>query len=123
MNCKTILVVEDDLAVRQTIRDILEIEGYEVATACDGREGFKALHQLKPCLVLLDLMMPGTNGWQFLDMQRSDDELKATPVVVCSAYKESAKSVHANGILPKPIQLDELVNVVKSFCTSPAHNA
>ena len=74
-----VVVVEDDRAIRQMIKDVLEVEGYTVFTAADGREGIEQLKSLSPspCMVVLDLMMPGTNGWKFLDHQRSDPKLRA----------------------------------------------
>ena len=115
---RNILVIEDEPAIQQMIKDVLELQGYLVFTASDGREGIDKLRaiQPEPCVVLLDLMMPGTNGWQFLDMQRSDSKLANIPVVVCSAYEESAKSVSPSGYVPKPIQLPSLLGAVKAFC-------
>ena len=118
MSCKNVLVVEDDRAIRQMIKDVLEVEGYTVFTAADGREGIEQLKSLSPspCMVVLDLMMPGTNGWKFLDHQRSDPKLSAIPIIVCSAYSESAKSVKPNAILEKPVKLDALLHAVHEFC-------
>lgn len=114
---KNILVVEDEESIRTMMRDILEIEGYNVITACDGDQGIEQLRAIspEPCVVLLDLMMPVKNGWQFLDVQRNDPDLAKFPVVICSAYTESAKSVHPSGFVPKPIQLDSLLHAVKAF--------
>jgi CheY-like chemotaxis protein len=67
-------------------------------------------------MILLDLMMPGTNGWQFLDRQRSDPDFRKVPVIICSAYKESAKSVHAAAIVEKPVNLGALLDAVHAFC-------
>lgn len=113
-----ILIVEDEPAIRQMMSDILEIEGYDVFCACNGNEGIDQLRAIapSPCVVLLDLMMPGTNGWRFLDIQRNDPALCQFPVVICSAYAESAKSVHPSGFVPKPIQLDNLLGAVRAFC-------
>ncbi len=118
MLCKNILIVEDELAIRQMMQDILELEGYKIYTASDGAEGLKVLEAISPnpCVVLLDLMMPGTNGWWFLDRQRSDPKLSKIPVVICSAYAESARSVHPSGFVPKPVQLNSLLGAVKAFC-------
>jgi CheY-like chemotaxis protein len=115
---KNILVVEDEQPIRQMIQDVLELHGYNVFTAANGAEGLQRLSQIvpEPCLVLLDLMMPGTNGWQFLDVQRNDPKFADIPVVICSAYKESAKSIHPNGIIEKPIHLTELLGTVRKFC-------
>lgn len=118
MDCKNVLIVEDDQAVREMIKDILEIEGYQVATAVDGREGIERLKSLSPnpCVILLDLMMPETSGWQFLDFQRSNPKLSGIPVIVCSAYSESAKTVKANAIVEKPVKLTALLDAVHAFC-------
>jgi CheY-like chemotaxis protein len=116
--CKNVLIVEDDQAIRQMMQDVLEIQGYKVFLASNGREGTEKLLQLspKPCVVLLDLMMPELNGWQFLDFQRSDPSLLHIPVVVCSAYRESARSVKPAAIIDKPVQLEALLGAVRSFC-------
>lgn len=100
------------------MKDILELQGYKVFLAGDGAEGIKVLRELHPapCIVLLDLMMPGTNGWQFLDVQRNDPALKHVPVLVCSAYAESAKAVKPHAYIPKPVQLENLIGTVKKFC-------
>jgi CheY-like chemotaxis protein len=113
-----ILVIEDDPAIRQIIRDILEIQGYQVSVAASGHEGIQQLKTIRPqpCVVLLDLMMPVTNGWQFLDFQRNDPSLAKVPVIICSAYKESAMAVHPSGFVQKPVQLNELLDAVRTFC-------
>lgn len=118
MDCKNILIVEDEQAIRQIMRDILELEGYRVFEAVDGAEGIKRLREISPdpCVVLLDLMMPGTNGWQFLDVQRNDPTISQIPVVICSAYAESAKAVRPSGFVEKPVQLESLLTAVKTFC-------
>lgn len=118
MSAKRILIVEDDDAIRQMLKDVLEIAGYELFTAADGKEGIEALSMLSPspCLILLDMMMPGTNGWDFLDYQRSVSRLAGIPVIVCSAYKESAKTVKPSAFIEKPIQLNTLLKAIRAFC-------
>ena len=116
--CKRILIVEDDEAICSMMKDVLEMEGYCISIANDGSEGIKHLKasDKKPCVILLDLMMPGTNGWKFLDFQRSDPNMSSIPVVVCSAFQESAKSIHAEAIINKPVDLNVLLNTVHGFC-------
>jgi CheY-like chemotaxis protein len=118
MSCKTVLVIEDDPAVRESIQDALEIQGYEIATAADGQEAIQRLNALgtQPCVILLDMMMPGMNGWQFLDYQRNDPAYAGIPVVVCSALAETARSVKPAAFVPKPVELKILVQAVKAFC-------
>jgi CheY-like chemotaxis protein len=118
MECKSVLVIEDDLAIRRTMKDVLEIQGYHVHVASDGKEGTEKLKSLEPepCVILLDLMMPVMNGWQFLDFQRNDPKYKDIPVVICSAYAESAKAVKPDAFVSKPVQLRDLLGAVKNFC-------
>jgi two-component system response regulator CpxR len=81
-----VLVVDDEVDIRETMRAVLEAEGYRVATAADGRE---ALDKLKreppPKLVLLDLTMPVMNGYELLEEMKNDVELASIPVTVVSA--------------------------------------
>lgn len=127
MGCKNILIIEDETSISQMMKDILSIEGYTVQTAEDGLEGLKKLQEMntesEPCVVLLDLMMPRANGWWFLDNQRNDPALSKIPVVICSAYEESAKSVRPSGYVPKPVQLDNLLSAVKQFCVHAQSHA
>lgn len=117
-NCKNILVIDDDPAICQSLKDVLEINGYNVTTARDGQEGVDLLKKssVMPCLILLDLMMPGMNGWGFLDFQRNDPRFTTVPVIVCSAYENSARSISKNPILTKPVKLNSLLGAVKAFC-------
>lgn len=114
---KNVLVIEDDAAVRQTLRDVLEMQGYQVTTAADGKEGLALMEKMagQQLLVLLDLMMPNMNGWQFLDVQRNDPRFKDVPVIVCSAYTESAKSIKPAAIIEKPVRLNSLLGTLKAF--------
>lgn len=118
LSCKSILVIDDDPAICQTMKDVLEINGYRVTTARDGQEGIKALTTMStlPCMILLDLMMPGMNGWGFLDFQRANAQFATVPVIICSAYENSAKSVSKNPVITKPVKLNSLLGAVKAFC-------
>lgn len=67
MNCRSILIIEDEKAIRETFRLALEMEGYQVNEASNGKEGLEALSTMpRPCVILLDLMMPVMNGWAFI---------------------------------------------------------
>lgn len=118
MDCKSILVVEDEPALRQTLKDVLEIQGYRVYLAANGKEGIEQLQKIapEPCVILLDLMMPIMSGWDFLDHQRTNPLFQNIPIVICSAYEESAKAIRPAAYVPKPVKLDQLLGAVKAFC-------
>ncbi|MCM2323081.1 MAG: response regulator [Oligoflexia bacterium] len=115
---KIVLIVEDDLDIRETFRQLLELEGYCVLTASNGKEGLEVLQgPQRPSMVLLDLMMPVMNGWEFLEAQRALPEYSKIPVVVVTAAgKDKEKTVGAAGFIKKPIELDVLLSVVKRYC-------
>jgi CheY-like chemotaxis protein len=118
MDCKNVLIIEDDAAIRSMMKSILEIEGFAVFEACDGAEGLTVLRKILPlpCVILLDLMMPGSNGWDFLDVQRNEPSLKDVPVVICSAYSASARAVKPDAFVAKPVQLNDLLSAIYKFC-------
>lgn len=114
MNKKRILIIEDDLNIRDVMRMALEFEGYEVSVAKDGQEGLNALKESPhPDLILLDLMMPVLNGWEFVEIKKNDPTIQAIPVVVVSAYSEKAKCVECKAFIEKPLVLGDLLEIVK----------
>jgi CheY-like chemotaxis protein len=107
-----VLIVDDELDIRETISEILMFEGHEVFAATDGEQALVRCRQLQPDLVLLDLMMPGMNGWEFRRAQLRDPAIAAVPVVVVSAVGRGG-DLSADGFLPKPFGLDELLAMVR----------
>jgi serine/threonine protein kinase len=112
-----VLVVDDDPSVREALRMALEGEGYPVRCAANGLEGLQQLRAAPlPGLILLDLMMPVMDGWQFLHERQRDPRLAAVPVVVISAASTSlaqALALGAADCLQKPVGLDELTAKVR----------
>src|SRR4051812_33573838 len=111
-----VLVVDDDEDIRESLREVLEAERYTVRTATDGQDALAVLAEAawRPCLILLDLMMPVMNGWEFLKVLKADACLAAIPVVVLSASSSTVEA--ATVILRKPIALDTLLDVVRAHC-------
>ena len=117
----TILVVEDNDDVREMMSITLQLEGHDVVTACNGRQALDVLHRgADPCMILLDLMMPVMNGWQFQEEVAKDPELCEIPVVIVSAASgERVKNTAAAAYIPKPIDVDKLLDVVYDYCPTP----
>lgn len=113
-----VMLVEDDPDIRAMISQLLELEGFAVKACEDGTEALTALRSgERPFLILLDLMMPKMNGWQFRAEQMRDAALAAIPVVVLSGDVRGADpgSVRADGYLKKPIDLDVLLDAVRKW--------
>jgi CheY-like chemotaxis protein len=106
-----ILVVEDELDIRQAMAEALSDEGYQVASARDGAEALSKLRAFHPDVVLLDLMMPHMNGWEFRSAQKSDPEFSSIPVIVLSALGRDV-GIDAVEFVPKPFDLDALLSAV-----------
>lgn len=115
-----VCVVDDDPDIREIVVLVLEASGYRVRTAADGEEALQTLRRHPGCcLIFLDLMMPGMNGWEFRAQQRKIPELASIPVVVLSGVREvpvQAADMHAAAYLQKPIDLDALVATVQRHC-------
>jgi CheY-like chemotaxis protein len=107
----SVLVVDDEVDIRQTVADVLADEGYQVFAAGDGAEALAKLRAFHPNLVLLDLMMPRMNGWEFRDAQMHDPDVSSIPVVVLSALGP-VPTIEADAFIQKPFELDELLAVV-----------
>lgn len=114
MTKKKILVIEDDANIREVLKLALDFEGYDVVTAQNGKEGIEALAKNPGTgLILLDLMMPVMNGWEFVEHLKSRNQFEKVPIIVVSAYSERAKSIDCTDFVLKPLELDNLLHSVK----------
>jgi CheY-like chemotaxis protein len=117
-----VLIVEDDPSIREVMADLLADEGYTTLTAENGAEGLTCLGQVRPCLILLDLMLPVLDGVAFRAAQRAAPQWAVIPVIVLSAFPasvETATTLDAVAYLSKPVELDRLVEVVERYCGAP----
>jgi CheY-like chemotaxis protein len=114
----SVLVVDDDDPIRETLCELLTEEGYDVHHAADGRQALDRLRTgLRPCVILLDLMMPVMDGASFRAAQLEDPALKGIPVVlVTAAGHQVAMTVPAQAILHKPLNIEEVLEKVALFC-------
>ena len=120
---KRVLVVDDEPDVLLLCRVNLEFEGYEVATAPDGEAGLEACRELRPDVVLLDVMMPKMDGWQVLEAIKGDDELKHIPVVMLTAKVQDEDQIRgwsagAAEYITKPFSPLSLSQVISDVITN-----
>ena len=116
----SVMIVEDDRDTREMLGRFLELEGFDVRTAANGQLALEALDEdgSAPTVILLDLMMPVMNGWQFLEQLAVDTRLDAVPVVIMTAMAapDEALLARATAILHKPYDIDDLLNLVDRHC-------
>ncbi|MGW4514946.1 response regulator [Streptomyces sp. NPDC004393] len=114
-----VLVVDDNKVIRQLIRVNLELEGLEVVTAADGAECLDVVHQVRPDLVTLDVVMPRLDGLRTVARLRADPRTRSLPVAIISACTqhevESGLDVGVDAFLAKPFEPSELVQLVKEL--------
>jgi CheY-like chemotaxis protein len=114
----TVLLVEDEEELRETMRDALELNGYAVVAAQDGQAALEELDHIDHvCMVLLDLLMPRMNGWDFLEKMRARPALAEVPVIVHSSAPGRAPR-GVTRVLQKPIEFERLLSVVREFCAA-----
>lgn len=114
---KRILIVEDEAAIIDLLRLVLEREGYEVHSCQTGRDAIDTMKKVHPHLILLDVMLPGLDGASIVRIMHEDEILSSTPVIVTSALIESEKMFtpfpQVKGFCSKPFALKDLVEKVK----------
>lgn len=115
-----VLVIEDDPDMREIERATLGCAGHHVTVAANGREGLEALERVRPCVILLDLMMPVMDGLTFLEERRSRGLATDVPVLCVTAAGDEmtrhAMSLGARECIHKPADFDELCERVSHYC-------
>jgi CheY-like chemotaxis protein len=116
--CTGILVVDDDPDIRDSLREVLEDEGYQVACVSNGREALDYLKSSapRPCVILLDLMMPVMDGWQFRREQKQDPAIADIPLVVITATGKRPVLIDAAELVMKPLDLTRLFEAIERYC-------
>ena len=120
-----VLIVEDDRETREMVRELVTTEGFYALAAEDGLEALHLLRAVRhrspdaPCLILLDLAMPRLGGHEFRRSQLGDPTVANVPIAVMSGaidLEQRAKALGAVATLPKPLNVDLLISVVKRYC-------
>jgi two-component system response regulator MprA len=116
----TVLVVEDDEAISEALVGVLRDAGHDAQGVPDGRRALEFLSGgVKPCVILLDLAMPGMDGWRFREEQLRNEELARIPVIVCTAdalAEQRSRDLKAAGWLRKPLDPEHLLKVIERYC-------
>ncbi|MCD4674040.1 MAG: response regulator [Anaerolineaceae bacterium] len=115
-----ILVIEDDEDNLELIKFLLNKAEYDVLTALDGHQGLKMVCSEKPDLILLDLAIPGIDGWHLAEKIRSNPDTAEIPVVAVSAHilprdRQEALKAGCNGFLNKPLDVPNFVTKIEAF--------
>jgi CheY-like chemotaxis protein len=114
-----ILIVDDDEATLTALAGLLELEGYSVEKARNGKEALEKVSASGPGLILLDLKMPVMDGWQFLTERAKDGSASETPVVLLSGLPFIPNAPGVADFLSKPIDPARVLSCVRRFCGSP----
>jgi CheY-like chemotaxis protein len=117
-----ILVVDDNDDLRETLQMLLEQGGFSIAVAANGRAALAALRGgARPSLILLDLMMPEMNGWEFLEQARRDERLASIPIVIMTAHKSNdLPPVPPEDVLLKPFDAATLFAAIARHVARPS---
>ena len=116
---RAILLIEDNHDSRDALQTLLTVHGFEVICASDGEEALALVRRFRPCVILLDLMMPRKSGWQFREEQLREPELAAIPVILLSgagALADKAKDLRVTDYLEKPIDVEGLLARLERYC-------
>lgn len=111
-----VLVVDDDPDILEALSEILEAEGFEIRRARNGKEALERLEPNPPQLILLDLMMPVMDGWEFAQRMKQRPSVAGIPIIVLSADRNvgnKAAEIGAVGHLAKPFELNDLLDMVR----------
>src|SRR5439155_24703749 len=113
-----VLIVEDDADLREMMAQLLTLEGFQAATVANGREALQYLGgSEQPEVILLDLMMPVMDGWEFRRRQKADPQMSRVPVIVLSALDQTrADGLAPDAFLKKPLDFDRLLELVRQYC-------
>ena len=111
---ETVLIVEDEVTTRDALIELLGKDGRKIVTARDGQEAMERLAKVpRPRVILLDLMMPRMDGWEFLRRQSVDPSIASIPTIVLSGSKLPGGAKHQ---LSKPVDVDRLRALVDQYC-------
>jgi DNA-binding response OmpR family regulator len=115
---RTVLIIEDEKLIIVSTQMVLEAAGFRVESATNGEDGIAQARTQTPDLILLDVMMPGIDGWETLTRLKRDSGTSGVPVVIFTAREHSrghqkSAEMGAADYLRKPFEPDELIELVE----------
>jgi two-component system, chemotaxis family, chemotaxis protein CheY len=117
-HAKDVLIVEDETYLCELVADVLEAEGHRTRTAANGLDALERVKESKPQIILLDLMMPVMDGWEFIRALRANPEWKEIPIVVVTAVydiKRTQQETGAVAVVTKPFDIEQIAEVVSRY--------
>ena len=117
-----VMVVEDEMMISDAVATVLEDEGYRVITARDGLDALRTVRQTPPDVIVLDLMLPRLDGWQFIRACRADPSTSRIPIIVASAASNAQQDADVQPLvfMEKPFDLEVLLVLVEDAVSSTA---
>jgi CheY-like chemotaxis protein len=112
---QSVLVVDDDVDLREGLAELLQDHGYSAVCAADGAQALEIARDLHPCVILLDMMMPVMDGWAFLAEKKADPSIASIPTLIISAVPQRVLP-RADGCIPKPVDVPALLREVGKHC-------
>jgi CheY-like chemotaxis protein len=114
---RTVLVIDDNADLTMLFQRFLAGHNVGVSSATSGRQAVERIHELRPALILLDLMLPHQDGWEILQQLRSAEQTATTPIIVCSVLNEPdlALAMGADDYITKPVSQETLVSALRRW--------
>ncbi|MFC1650739.1 response regulator [Candidatus Latescibacterota bacterium] len=116
----TVLIIEDNPINRKVFKDILSVNGYISIEAVDGEEGYKMAKEHKPDLIVMDVQLPGANGYEVTRRLKSEDDTKDIPIIIVTSFamageENEAMAAGCNDYLTKPINIHQFIETIKKY--------
>ncbi|MFC1541762.1 response regulator [Candidatus Latescibacterota bacterium] len=120
MSNYTVLIIEDNPINRKVFKDILSVNSYISIEAVDGEEGYKMAKEHKPNLIVMDVQLPGANGYEVTRRLKSEDDTKDIPIVIVTSFamageENEARAAGCNDYLTKPINIHQFIETIKKY--------
>ena len=117
---KTILIVDDEQDIVETLKFILEANGYKCYCAYNGEDGLNQAKEIKPDLIILDVMMPKINGYKISRLLKYDNKYKDIPIIMVTARSQEqdkliGEETGVNEYISKPFELEEILDAVRKY--------